>query len=160
MPLASEADQDHADSAPPRPSTPNVGRHHAMATGGTLTIHPDGQSYTYAYGPKGLAGLWFNNYALACAIWASIGGLTFGYDQGVIANILVMKDFTHRFPVGAWEKGLLSKHLSPCPIELFHMNVFVTFSCNVGAWLPCWGAHCRSLCRLLLKEAIDNHCLL
>ena len=80
-----------------------------MESGGILTVHPDRNSYTYAYGPKGLPGIWFNNYAFACAIWASIGGLTFGYDQGVIANILVMKDFMKRFPVGAWETGLMSK---------------------------------------------------
>lgn len=49
-----------------------------------------------------------NRYVLGCAVFASIGGLTFGYDQGVIANVLVMKDFTQRWPIGAWEKGVMS----------------------------------------------------
>jgi hypothetical protein len=78
--------------------------------GGTLSVHPDGEhySYSYAYGPTGLAGLLANTYALRCAVFASIGGLTFGYDQGVIANVLVMKDFVTRWPVGPWELGLMS----------------------------------------------------
>ena len=52
--------------------------------GGTFTIHADGHCYSYAYGPKGLAGLRHNRYALLCAFFASIGGLEFGYDQGVV----------------------------------------------------------------------------
>jgi hypothetical protein len=89
--------------------------------GGTLTVHPPRPSapdnagedsarceYVYAYGPGGLAGLAHNRVALACALFASLGGLTFGYDQGVIANVLVMRDFVARWPVGAWERGLMS----------------------------------------------------
>jgi len=73
-------------------------------------VRPAGDSYTYtyAYGPAGLAGLRANAYALRCAVFASLGGLTFGYDQGVIANVLVMSDFVARWPVGAWERGLMS----------------------------------------------------
>ncbi|TCD66752.1 hypothetical protein EIP91_000993 [Steccherinum ochraceum] len=85
--------------------------YHATPHGGTLVVHTDGTSYTYAYGPKGLAGLKNNYFALACAVFASIGGLTFGYDQGVIANILVMKDFVKTFPVTSWEKGLMTAML-------------------------------------------------
>jgi hypothetical protein len=83
--------------------------------GGTLSVVPDGEqhySYTYAYGPAGLAGLRANTYALRCAVFASIGGLTFGYDQGVIANVLVMEDFVTRWPVGPWELGLMSAYAS------------------------------------------------
>lgn len=70
---------------------------------------PGSYTYTYRYGPPGVAGLLRNRYAFACALFASIGGLTFGYDQGVIANVLVMKDFLERWPgVGAWEKGVMS----------------------------------------------------
>ncbi|KAF7792729.1 hypothetical protein EIP86_003827 [Pleurotus ostreatoroseus] len=63
---------------------------------------------SYAYGPPGILGLLHNYYALGCAVFASIGGLLFGYDQGVIANVLVMRDFVERWPVGSWEKGLTS----------------------------------------------------
>ncbi|KAH7921651.1 general substrate transporter [Leucogyrophana mollusca] len=81
--------------------------------GGHLTVHPHPDStstpaYTYAYGPGGVRGLLANRYTLGCAVFASIGGLSFGYDQGVIANVLVMKDFLARWPVGPWEKGLMT----------------------------------------------------
>lgn len=84
------------------PAAPNPGL-------GTGSSSPISHSYTYRYGPPGIAGLVRNKYTFACALFASIGGLTFGYDQGVIANVLVMKDFLERWPnVGAWEKGIMS----------------------------------------------------
>ena len=76
--------------------------------GGSLVVHEDGHSYSYSYGPSGISGLAGNPYAVACAAFASIGGISFGYDQGVIANILVMKDFLAHWPIGPWEKGLMS----------------------------------------------------
>ncbi|KAJ7175065.1 MFS monosaccharide transporter [Mycena crocata] len=72
-----------------------------------LIVHADSR-YTYSYGPPGLAGLWHNYYALLCAVFASIGGLSFGYDQGVIANVLVMQDFVSRWPVTPLQKGALT----------------------------------------------------
>lgn len=32
----------------------------------------------------GLKGLWNNSYVFGCAIFASMGGFLFGYDQGVM----------------------------------------------------------------------------
>ncbi|VDB84805.1 unnamed protein product [Peniophora sp. CBMAI 1063] len=75
--------------------------------GGSLSVRADG-SYSYAYGPPGLTGLAHNRLALACAIFASLGGLTFGYDQGVIANVLVMPDFVLRWPISAWQRGIMT----------------------------------------------------
>jgi hypothetical protein len=80
--------------------------------GGTLVIDTTGK-YTYAYGPPGLKGLFQNSFAFRCSLFASLGGLTFGYDQGVIANVLVMKDFVARWPIGPWEKGLMSEYPNP-----------------------------------------------
>ena len=77
---------------------------------GSVTVHPNGQGYSYSYGPNGLSGLLNNYYALGCSVFASVGGAAFGYEQGVIANVLVMKDFTERWPIGAWEKGLMSTY--------------------------------------------------
>ncbi|KAH9052955.1 hypothetical protein EDB83DRAFT_2395164 [Lactarius deliciosus] len=78
-------------SSPLLPIPPSSARLH----GGTLSVHPDGEHYSYAYGPTGLAGLCANTYTLRCAI-------------GVIANVLVMKDFRTRWPVGPWELGLMT----------------------------------------------------
>ncbi len=75
----------------------------------SLVVHADG-SFTYNYGPSGVSGLFSNSYALLCAVFVSIGGLSFGYDQGVIANVLVMKDFVQRWPVTPLEKGIMSKY--------------------------------------------------
>ncbi|THU90675.1 general substrate transporter [Dendrothele bispora CBS 962.96] len=76
--------------------------------GGQFTLHKDGHSYSYTYGPTGLAGLTHNYYALLCAVFASIGGLSFGYDQGVIANVLVMKDFLARWPITPLQEGAIT----------------------------------------------------
>jgi hypothetical protein len=100
--------------------------------GGTLSVLPDSDgngehySYAYAYGPPGLAGLRANTYALRCAAFASLGGLTFGYDQGVIANVLVMQDFVARWPVGPWERGLMS---APLLVPFIRLTVTACFFC-------------------------------
>jgi len=53
--------------------------------GGYIEVH-DSHNYSYAYGPKGIAGLLHNRYVLLCALLASVGGLEFGYDQGVVSS--------------------------------------------------------------------------
>ena len=97
--------------------------------GGTLTVRPnlhldiDGgsgkhhYSYAYAYRPAGLMGLRANIYMLHCAVFTLVGGLTFGYDQGIIVNMLVMENFVMRWPIGPWERGLMSMS-SPLAIPL------------------------------------------
>lgn len=40
------------------------------------------------YGPPGFRGLFSNHYATLCAAFAAIGGMVFGYDQGVVASYL------------------------------------------------------------------------
>lgn len=105
--LSPEADNVSSPLLPPSSHTKQL---ELNLHGGTLSVNPDGEhySYSYTYGPTGLAGLLANTYALRCAVFASIGGLTFGYDQGVIANVLVMEDFVTRWPIGPWERGLMS----------------------------------------------------
>ncbi|OAV96120.1 hypothetical protein PTTG_02143 [Puccinia triticina 1-1 BBBD Race 1] len=39
-----------------------------------------------------------NRFVLCCALFASLGGILFGYDQGVISVTLVMDHFNSRFP--------------------------------------------------------------
>lgn len=65
------------------------------------------------YGPPGLPGLVSNPFVLMCAACSTLGGLTFGYDQGVISVTLVMEQFLEQFPrvggasAGFW-KGLMT----------------------------------------------------
>lgn len=67
------------------------------------------------YGPPGFKGVFTNYYATLCAAFAAIGGLIFGYDQGVVSIVLVMPQFMARFArvsdtasgAGFW-KGLLT----------------------------------------------------
>jgi hypothetical protein len=116
-----------------------------LPNGGTLVVESNGK-YTYAYGPPGLKGLLHNSFALRCSLFVSLGGLTLGYDQGVIANVLVMKDFVARWPIGPWEKGLMSESrfiisllaqltsllflLQTCKIPSWHSGRFGTWSSN------------------------------
>lgn len=51
-----------------------------------------------AYGPGGVRGLFTSPYVVAAAFLASLGGFSFGYDQGVIAVINVMPQFHATYP--------------------------------------------------------------
>ncbi|KNG47618.1 general substrate transporter [Stemphylium lycopersici] len=78
----------------------------------------DGPVAREPYGPAGFSGLFTNPYVAMCAAFATIGGLLFGYDQGVISVTLVMEQFLGRFPrvsdeasgAGFW-KGLMTAML-------------------------------------------------
>lgn len=60
--------------------------------------HPDPDLQTEAYGPSGFAGLFASSHVAVCAVISAIGGLLFGYDQGIISVILTMDHFLERFP--------------------------------------------------------------
>ncbi|KAL8942178.1 MAG: hypothetical protein Q9211_001508 [Gyalolechia sp. 1 TL-2023] len=49
------------------------------------------------YGPAGLKGVTISSYAALCAAFAALGGMVFGYDQGVVSVVLVMPQFLSRF---------------------------------------------------------------
>jgi MFS family permease len=51
-----------------------------------------------AYGPDGMRGIIGNSYVFGAAFLASLGGFSFGYDQGVISIINVMDQFHNAFP--------------------------------------------------------------
>lgn len=90
---------------------------------------------------SGFRGLFSSPYVAMCAAFAAIGGLLFGYDQGVISVTLVMDHFLNRFPKvsdhapGAGFKGL--------------MTAMITLGAFIGApnqgWIADWASRKRSI---------------
>ncbi|KAI0177508.1 putative MFS monosaccharide transporter [Pestalotiopsis sp. NC0098] len=96
---------------------------------GQLTLNLD----ELAYGPPGVRGVFASSYVAMCAAFATIGGLLFGYDQGVISVTLVMDHFLERFPEvsdtaagSGFYKGL--------------MTAMITLGAFLGAINQCWAA--------------------
>ncbi|KAI7867718.1 general substrate transporter [Spinellus fusiger] len=78
----------------------------------TLTEHKRGSS--------GIKGLINNPYVFFTAVFASLGGVLFGYDQGVISGVQEMETFKSRFPMTSFENG------------------FVVSILELGAWAGAW----------------------
>ncbi|KAG4441560.1 hypothetical protein IFR05_002945 [Cadophora sp. M221] len=73
------------------------------------------QTVLEPYGPSGFRGIISSRYVVLCAAFSAIGGMLFGYDQGVISVTLVMPQFLERFPEvsetasgGGFYKGLMT----------------------------------------------------
>ncbi|POR38574.1 Putative glucose transporter rco-3 [Tolypocladium paradoxum] len=78
-------------------------------------IHGSLDLGTEPYGPSGFRGIFASRYVAVCASFSAIGGLLFGYDQGVVSVILVMPQFLDRFeqvsetaPGAGFYKGLMT----------------------------------------------------
>ncbi|KAI9312673.1 general substrate transporter [Dichotomocladium elegans] len=80
----------------------------------------DIQDHTRDVSSSGFKGILENPYAFAVALFASLGGVLFGYDQGVISGVQEMETFTARFPMTSTENG------------------FVVSILELGAWLGSW----------------------
>lgn len=75
-----------------------------------------------SYGPSGLKGLTSSPTVFGAAFLASLGGFSFGYDQGVISIINVMPDFLATFP----------------PVKSGFGKGFMTGMLEFGAFLGCF----------------------
>lgn len=80
-----------------------------------------------SYGPSGVRGLISSPYVFGAALLASLGGFSFGYDQGVISIINVMPQFHTAFPETSPDH----------PRNGFYLG-FMTGMLEFGAFLGCF----------------------
>lgn len=80
-----------------------------------IAEHDEGETVeitneTLSYGPGGVKGLVDSSYVFGAAFLASLGGFSFGYDQGVISVINVMDQFHEAIPgtETAFGKGFMT----------------------------------------------------
>ena len=99
-------------SSPSKPAHPNAGE--AQSSSSAFIHSADTiTAQRKPYGPSGLLGVLSNPTATLCAAFAALGGLLFGYDQGVVSVILTESQFLEVFPrvdgggAGFW-KGFLT----------------------------------------------------
>ena len=88
---------------------------------------PDKLAEQVSYGPQGIRGLVSSPYVLGAAFLASLGGFSFGYDQGVISIINVMPQFHETFP-----------RLAPASPGSSFWTGFMTGMLELGAFLGCF----------------------
>ncbi|KAK0661330.1 Hexose transporter HXT10 [Lasiodiplodia hormozganensis] len=85
----------------------------AMKTIPTADL-PDLMAEEVSYGRSGLRGLIDSPFVFGAAFLASLGGFSFGYDQGVISIINVMPQFLNTYPIlneGGFYTGLMTAML-------------------------------------------------
>ncbi|KAK3713190.1 hypothetical protein LTR37_008623 [Vermiconidia calcicola] len=88
---------------------------------------PDKLAEKVSYGPGGIRGLISSPFVFGAAFLASLGGFSFGYDQGVISVINVMPQFHAAYP-----------RLAPdAPASSFWVG-FMTGMLELGAFLGCF----------------------
>ncbi|TEA16375.1 putative glucose transporter rco-3 [Colletotrichum sidae] len=94
------------------------------------------------YGPSGFRGIFTSYYVALCAAFSAIGGLLFGYDQGVISVTLVMDQFLERFPE-------VSDHAAGSGFKKGLMTAMITLGAFIGAlnqgWVADWISRKRSI---------------
>ncbi|KAF9873984.1 MFS monosaccharide transporter [Colletotrichum karsti] len=94
------------------------------------------------YGPSGFRGIFASHYVAMCAAFSAIGGLLFGYDQGVISVTLVMDQFLERFPE-------VSDHAAGSGFKKGLMTAMITLGAFIGAlnqgWIADWLSRKRSI---------------
>lgn len=88
---------------------------------------PQALAENVSYGPGGIKGIISSPYVFGAAFLASLGGFSFGYDQGVISIINVMPQFHDRFP-----------EVAPDHAGSGFYKGFMTAMLEFGAFLGCF----------------------
>lgn len=84
------------------------------------------------YTKSGIQGLFSSKYVFLCALFATMGGILFGYDQGVVSITLVMPQFLEQFP-----------DVSPTAPGAGFKKGLMTAILELGAFL---GNYCETTC--------------
>ena len=85
------------DTKAPEPKGSAFEHHESLAPIPTEEL-PTHLAESVAYGPDGIKGLVISPYVFGAAFLVSLGGFSFGYDQGVISIINTLDVFHDRFP--------------------------------------------------------------
>ncbi|GJC99078.1 hypothetical protein ColKHC_07904 [Colletotrichum higginsianum] len=99
------------------------------------------------YGPSGFRGIFVSHYVAMCAAFSAIGGLLFGYDQGVISVTLVMDEFLSRFPE-------VSDHAAGSGFKKGLMTAMITLGAFIGAMNQGWIADMISRKRSIMVAVV------
>ncbi|WQF84389.1 Putative major facilitator, sugar transporter, major facilitator superfamily [Colletotrichum destructivum] len=99
------------------------------------------------YGPSGFRGIFVSHYVAMCAAFSAIGGLLFGYDQGVISVTLVMDEFLGRFPE-------VSDHAAGSGFKKGLMTAMITLGAFIGAMNQGWIADMISRKRSIMVAVV------
>lgn len=88
-----------SDSMPDKPAHPKSEHVDLPSEGESKNNSPPEMILdNVSYGPGGIRGIFASPYVFGAAFLASLGGFSFGYDQGVISIINVMDQFHNTFP--------------------------------------------------------------
>lgn len=101
---------------------------------------------------QGLVGMLQNPYVFMTCVFASLGCIMYGYDQGVMSSVLVMENFQAHFPtltganiqgwlvsaleLGAWAGALLNGYISDRISRKYSMMVAIVIF-TLGTGLQC-----------------------
>jgi len=115
------------DSGDTLASAVKIAEHHEDLSPILTADLPDRLAESVSYGPGGIRGIISSPYVLGAAFLASLGGYSFGYDQGVISIINVMSQFHKQYP-----------QTNPDNSDSGFYTGFMTGMLEFGAFLGCF----------------------
>ncbi|KAH6986719.1 general substrate transporter [Ilyonectria destructans] len=127
----SEKLKGESDPSLSEPTAPMKSEHLEMSDATKRQSFPEGDVFVQdtSYGPNGIRGIFSSGYVTGAAFLASLGGFSFGYDQGVISIINVMPLFHHAYPQAktAFGTGFMTGMLL---LGAFFGCIFMPYLCD------------------------------
>ena len=85
------------------------------------------------YGPPGLKGLVANPFVLLCAACSTLGGLLFGYDQGVMGGVNSSPRYVQEVDIGTPDGKITDSLHEGGIVSIYYLGCI--FGCFAGGWL-------------------------